>query len=82
MGKLMTDTPLTARQQAVYWTEYAIRHEGATHLQSVSVNMPWYQLLLLDVLAVLITIGLAFIWLITMTIKVMLMCLRPKRGKD
>lgn len=37
---------------AVYWTEYVLRHKGAAHLQSPARDMPFYQYLLLDVLAV------------------------------
>ena len=39
---------------AVYWTEYVIRHEGAPHLRTAAVHMPWRQYLLLDVIALLI----------------------------
>jgi len=41
---------------AVYWTEYVIRHKGAAHLKTVAVDMPWYQYLLLDVLAFLVVV--------------------------
>uniref|UniRef100_A0A1B6IDQ7 Glucuronosyltransferase n=1 Tax=Homalodisca liturata TaxID=320908 RepID=A0A1B6IDQ7_9HEMI len=48
------DRPMTALQSAVYWTEYVIRHHGAPHLQPASVHLPFYQYLLLDVIAVFI----------------------------
>ena len=40
-------------EQAVYWTEYVIRHKGAPHLRSAVLDLAWYQYLLLDVVAVL-----------------------------
>ncbi|KAG8272878.1 hypothetical protein J6590_032030 [Homalodisca vitripennis] len=43
---------------AVYWTEYVLRHKGGRHLRSAAVDMPWYQLWLLDVALVLLA-GLA-----------------------
>ncbi|XP_054259226.1 UDP-glycosyltransferase UGT5-like isoform X2 [Macrosteles quadrilineatus] len=46
------DRPMSPLETAVYWTEYVIRHKGATHLRSPAVDMPWYQLWLLDVLLV------------------------------
>jgi hypothetical protein len=39
--------------EAVYWTEYVIRHNGARHLQSAAVYLPWYQYLLLDIVALI-----------------------------
>jgi glucuronosyltransferase len=40
-------------EQAVYWTEYVIRHNGAPHLRSAVLDLAWYQYFLLDVIAVL-----------------------------
>jgi glucuronosyltransferase len=40
-------------EQAVYWTEYVIRHKGAPHLRSAVLDLAWYQYFLLDVIAVL-----------------------------
>ncbi|XP_054278673.1 UDP-glucosyltransferase 2-like [Macrosteles quadrilineatus] len=48
------DRPMTPLQSAVFWTEYVIRHQGAPHLRPASVQLAWYQLLLLDVTAVLL----------------------------
>lgn len=42
---------MSAMDTAVYWTEYVIRHKGAAHLKPVTVDMPWYQYLLLDIIA-------------------------------
>lgn len=47
------DQPLTTLQQAVYWTEYVIRHKGAPHMRSDVLDLTWYQYLLLDVISVL-----------------------------
>lgn len=64
MGELMADAPQTAQQQAVYWTEYAIRHQGAAHLHAASADMPWHQLLLLDVIAVILSLALVALWIV------------------
>jgi glucuronosyltransferase len=53
------DTPL---KRAVFWTEYVLRHGGAS-LRSVSADLPWYQYFLLDVIAVLI-IGATLVFLL------------------
>jgi glucuronosyltransferase len=41
-------------EEAVYWTEYVIRHKGAPHLRSAVLDLAWYQYFLLDVIAVLV----------------------------
>jgi glucuronosyltransferase len=53
LSRIFRDQPLTPLQQAVYWTEYVIRHKGAPHLRSAVLDLTWYQYLLLDVIAVL-----------------------------
>jgi len=50
---IIRDQPLIPLQQAVYWTEYVIRHKGAPHLRSAVLDLDWYQYFLLDVIAVL-----------------------------
>jgi len=53
LSHIIQDQPLTPLEQAVYWTEYVIRHKGAPHLRSAVLDLTWYQYLLLDVIAVL-----------------------------
>lgn len=48
------DRPMTAKQTAVYWVEYVLRHRGAPHLQSPLVHLNFFQRHSLDVLAVII----------------------------
>nr|CAD7458604.1 unnamed protein product [Timema tahoe] len=53
ISRLFKDQPETPLQKAIFWTEYVLRNNGAHHLRSSSADMPWYQYLLLDVIAVL-----------------------------
>nr|CAD7206025.1 unnamed protein product [Timema douglasi] len=53
VSRAFNDRPLSPLDTAVYWTEYVIRHRGAPHMRTAAVDMPWYQYLLLDVIAVL-----------------------------
>jgi len=53
LSRIYRDQPLTPLEQAVYWTEYVIRHKGAPHLRSAVLDLAWYQYFLLDVIAVL-----------------------------
>ncbi|XP_046658304.1 LOW QUALITY PROTEIN: UDP-glycosyltransferase UGT5-like [Homalodisca vitripennis] len=54
LSERFTDRPMSPLDTAVYWTEYVLRHKGARHLRSPAVDMPWYQLWLLDVAVVLL----------------------------
>ena len=38
---LMKDQPISAKDLVAYWTEYVIRHQGAPHLRSPVLDMPW-----------------------------------------
>jgi len=49
--KIFLDNPHTAVEEAVFWTEYTIRHGGALHLRSQGDHLNFAQYLLLDVFA-------------------------------
>lgn len=51
LSRLFHDRPKSALEEAIYWTEYVIRHNGAHHLRSAAMDLTWYQYLLLDVIA-------------------------------
>ncbi|XP_055846144.1 UDP-glycosyltransferase UGT5-like [Episyrphus balteatus] len=53
-SKLYKDRPMTAKQTAVFWLEYVLRHHGAPHMQSPAVNMNFFQLNSLDVIGFLV----------------------------
>ncbi|KAK8744546.1 hypothetical protein OTU49_000859 [Cherax quadricarinatus] len=38
------------RELAVFWTEYVIRHRGATQLRSPAAQLSWVEFLMLDLL--------------------------------
>ena len=62
LSRIYRDQPRTPLQQAVYWTEYVIRHKGAPHLRSAALDLAWYEYFLLDVIALLaIAVGSAVV---------------------
>lgn len=67
-SKLYTDRLNTPSQLVTYWTDYVIRHQGAKHLQSPAIYLTWWQLLSLDVIAlVLATLSIImsfFLWIV------------------
>ncbi|XP_049779368.1 UDP-glycosyltransferase UGT5-like [Schistocerca cancellata] len=47
----------TSLERAVWWVEYVIRQQGAPHLRSAALNLHWWQLLLLDVIAFILAVA-------------------------
>lgn len=54
MSKRYNDRPMTPHESTVYWVEYVIRHNGASHLQSPAHNLNYLQLNLIDVYSFII----------------------------
>ncbi|KAK4879422.1 hypothetical protein RN001_007568 [Aquatica leii] len=61
IGTLIQDQPMAGLEKVIWWTEYVIRHKGATHLRSPFLDVPLYQFLLLDVVGVLIALFILLI---------------------
>lgn len=72
-SKIFKDRPISTLDKAVYWIEYVLRHKGAYHLRPGSLDLAWYQNLLLDVIAffMLVMLGSAalFIYSLKLLIK-------------
>ncbi|XP_037931782.1 UDP-glycosyltransferase UGT5-like [Teleopsis dalmanni] len=76
---LYRDRPMSARQVAVFWVEYILRHKGAKHMQSPAVFLNNWQLLSLDVIGFLLTVLFVVILIFVELCK--LICCRSK-GKS
>ncbi|KAF7264248.1 hypothetical protein GWI33_000431 [Rhynchophorus ferrugineus] len=59
LDDLMKDQPQDGLDKAIWWIEYVIRHKGAKHLRSIAVDMPWWQYMMLDILAFLSAVFLS-----------------------
>ncbi|XP_069686790.1 UDP-glucosyltransferase 2-like [Periplaneta americana] len=71
MSTRLSDQPNSPLDRAVWWVEYVIRHRGARHLRSAAVDLTWYQYLLLDVIAFIITVFIFTIWVAYRSIRLM-----------
>ena len=49
MSDRSKDRVLSPLDQAIWWVEYVLRHNGATHLRPATLDLHWSQYLLLDV---------------------------------
>lgn len=82
LSALHRDRPIDPLDLSVYWTEFVMRHKGATHLKAAVHDLNWFQYFCLDVIALLATIVLVFI---VLTVKCLKFCCRKlsrKRKQD
>jgi len=56
LSALFRDQPDQPLDRAVFWTEYVLRHQGATHLRSAARDLNFFQYHSLDVIFLLFTI--------------------------
>lgn len=81
LSRLYRDRPNTALDEAVFWTEYVLRHNGARHMQSPAVHLTFIQQHSLDVFAVLLIILFVFAKVLKfVTVKIYGFCLRAIRA--
>lgn len=69
---ILKDQPIKPIDNAVYWVEYVLRHNGAHHLKTSAVKLQWYEYLLLDVIAFLLGIVLIVSCIIYYIIRLLL----------
>ncbi|XP_068218461.1 UDP-glycosyltransferase UGT5-like [Palaemon carinicauda] len=72
-SSLMRDTPQDPGQLVNYWVDYVIRHNGAHHLKSPLLSMPWYKLYNVDVW---LTVTGVLLLILLLILKLLLVCLR------
>ncbi|KAJ8954678.1 hypothetical protein NQ318_011370 [Aromia moschata] len=57
-SKIINDRQVSPIDNAVYWVEYVVRHNGAKHLRVQYLDLAWYQYYLLDVFAFLLAVAI------------------------
>ncbi|KAL1506654.1 hypothetical protein ABEB36_005979 [Hypothenemus hampei] len=80
LNQLMKDQPQDGLEKAIWWIEYVSRHKGARHLRSLAVDLPWWQYLLLDVLGFLFGIFIAFILIVYLVFKLLVITFKKLRS--
>ncbi|XP_039451155.1 UDP-glycosyltransferase UGT5-like [Culex pipiens pallens] len=58
------DQPQTPLELAVFWVEYVIRHKGAPHIRTASMDLGFVQYHNLDVLAMLLGVPMLILYLL------------------
>ncbi|XP_065169537.1 UDP-glycosyltransferase UGT5-like [Atheta coriaria] len=70
LAKEIQDTPMTPLENAIWWTEYVLRHKGAQHLKGPRI--PAYQYYYLDVLAFIAGVFVVILILLFVIVKLTL----------
>uniref|UniRef100_A0A667Z518 UDP-glucuronosyltransferase n=1 Tax=Myripristis murdjan TaxID=586833 RepID=A0A667Z518_9TELE len=73
LSAIHLDRPVKPLDLAVYWTEFVMRHKGASHLRPAAHHLNWIQYHSLDVIGFLAVILLTVTWL---TLSCCLFCAR------
>lgn len=73
LSQVHLDRPIEPLDLAVFWTEFTMRHKGATHLRVAAHDLNLIQYHSLDVFSVLVIILLTVLWV---TLKCCLFCTR------
>lgn len=76
LSNLFRDRPMKPLDEAVFWTEYVMRHNGARHMQSKEIHLNFIQRNGIDVIAVILIGIYVIIKLIKVTICGLCRCLR------
>lgn len=83
LSRLHRDRPHSALEEAIFWTEYVLRHNGAPHMQSPAVHLNFIQQNSLDVLAAFILILYILMKILKwLAIKLFACCLRVIRPRN
>ncbi|RXG56125.1 UDP-glucuronosyltransferase 1-6 [Armadillidium vulgare] len=69
---LMKDRLVPPQEEAVYWVEYVMRHNGAPHIRSPVFMMKWYEIYNIDVWAFIIFVIVGTLFVSYLVIKFLL----------
>ncbi|XP_074551633.1 UDP-glucuronosyltransferase-like [Halichoeres trimaculatus] len=78
ISQVHLDRPVQPLDLAVFWTEFVMRHKGASHLRVAAHELNWIQYHCLDVIGFFVFILLTVVWVI---LKCFSLCFRKCRGK-
>ncbi|CAG9762822.1 unnamed protein product [Ceutorhynchus assimilis] len=73
------DRPLSPMDTAIYWVEHIARHKGGEHMRSRAIDMPFYQVYLLDVIGFLVCIIFCAMFALYKTVRLILRLGRAKK---
>ncbi|KAK4312431.1 hypothetical protein Pmani_000885 [Petrolisthes manimaculis] len=78
---IMKDQPQDAKELTVFWVEYVMRHNGASHLRCPAVDMTWVELYNVDVWAAVVSMAVLLVWVISWLLQALYKCLCSSKDK-
>uniref|UniRef100_A0A1B6E0P5 UDP-glucuronosyltransferase n=1 Tax=Clastoptera arizonana TaxID=38151 RepID=A0A1B6E0P5_9HEMI len=79
LSKIMQDLPSTSLETAVFWTEYVLRHNGASHLRSSGLQLLWYQHHMLDIYFIIFILPILTVVILLYLIKKIVKIFKAKK---
>ncbi|CAH0556951.1 unnamed protein product [Brassicogethes aeneus] len=81
-SKIMHDQPMKPMDVAAFWVDHVARHKGAPHLRVGALDLPWYQLHLIDVIAFLIIVPIVVLLVLSLILCKLYSCLCKTNESD
>ena len=83
LSAIMKDRKQSASQEGADWIEYALRHDGAPHLTSETIDLPQYKLYMFDVFIFLVLVVCLVVYvLLCLCCRVFQTCRRKIQVKE
>lgn len=80
ISRIFQDRPLRPLDESIFWIEYIIRHNGASHLRSSALDLSWFSYFMFDALGLLISVVTVVIALLYFIVKLVLT--KDKKNKS
>merc|ERR1719220_1243539 len=80
LNNLILDQPMHPLDRAVWWLEYLLRHPHNTHMKPYTHNLNWAQYFLLDVIFVVGSVILTFLYVLVRLVRCC--CCRSRKPSD
>ncbi|XP_045479825.1 UDP-glycosyltransferase UGT5-like [Harmonia axyridis] len=68
-SQIMREKPMQPADAVNFWVEYVIKHKGAPHLRVASLDLNWYQYLLIDVVLFVLAVVAAAVFALRFLVK-------------
>lgn len=72
LSQIYNDRPLTPKESVIYWVDYVIRHNGASHLRSSGNDLNYLEFHSIDVFGVLIVSMIILLLIVRRLIRLLL----------
>ncbi|XP_046988880.1 UDP-glucosyltransferase 2-like [Schistocerca americana] len=82
LSEIFREHQADSLERAVWWVEYVIRHKGAPHMRSAALDLHWWQLLLLDVIAFILLSTCAVMYAAFYFIRQITAAMKDTKRKD